>query len=171
MTGTSELGRISEEVVATSETSAGGTELEAASGSGEEVGCATSDVEMTSAVLVAASGEVGTSDTVEEASEEGAGATSETTEVGPVSEVEGVSDIAEEASDEGAGASDMTEVGAVSAEAGMSADAGATEVSATEVAASGVADDSAPEGSSVGVVEAAGVSVTTALEAGTIRSA
>ena len=55
MTGASELGRISEEVVATSETSAGGAELEAASGSGEEVGCATSDVEMTSVVLVAAS--------------------------------------------------------------------------------------------------------------------
>lgn len=38
MKGTSELDRISEEVVATSGTSDGGAELDAASASGEEVG-------------------------------------------------------------------------------------------------------------------------------------
>ena len=92
-------------------------------------------------------------------------------EVGAVSEDEEVSDMAEEASDDGAGASETTEVGAVSAEAGMSEEAGATEVSACEVAASGLADDSAPEGISVGVAEAAGVSVTTTLLTGTIWSA
>ena len=60
---------------------------------------------------------------------------------------------------------------AVSAEVGMSEDAGATEVSACEVAASGVADDSAPEATSVGEAEAAGDSVTTALDASAISSA
>jgi hypothetical protein len=142
MTGTSELGRISKEVEATSETSDGGAEVGAASGSGEEVGLAASDVEMTSVVLVAASGEAGTSDAAEDTSDEGARATSET-----------------------------TEEGAVSGDAGPSEATGATEVSAAEVAASGEAADSAPEGASVGVAEEAGVSVTTALVAATISSA
>ena len=103
-------------------------------------------------MLVEASGEAAASDVAEGASDEGAGATSDAIEVD-------------------AGASDMTEVGAVSAEAGMSEDAGATEVSTCEVAASGVADDSAPAATSVGVAEAAGDSVTTALDASAISSA
>lgn len=142
MMGTSELGRISEEVEATSEASDGGAEVGAASGSGEEVGWATSDVGVISVVLVAASGEAGTSDAAEEASDEGAGKRSETTEL--------------RADSTGAGVSD---------------EAGATEVSACEVAVSGEADDSAPEGASVGVEEEAGFSVTTALVAATILSA
>ena len=142
MMGTSELGRISEEVEATSETSDGGAEVGAASGSGEEVGWAASDVGVTSEVLVAASGEAGTSDAAEEASDEGAGKRSET-----------------------------TELRADSTGAGLSDEAGTTEVSACEVAASGEADDSAPEATSVGVGEAAGFSVTAALVAATISSA
>jgi hypothetical protein len=126
MMGTSELGRISEEVEATSEISDGGAEVGAASGSGEEVGWATSDEGMTSVVLVAASGEGAASDEAEEASDEGAGKRSET-----------------------------TELRADSMGAGLSDEAGATEVSAAEVAASGEADDSAPEATSVGVGEEA----------------
>jgi hypothetical protein len=142
MMGSSELGRISEEVEATSETSDGGAEVGAASGSGEDVGWATSDEGMNSVVLVAASGEAGTSDAAEEASDEGAGKRSET-----------------------------TELRADSTGAGLSEEAGATEVSACEVAASGEADDSATEATPVGVGEAAGFSVTTALVAATISSA
>jgi hypothetical protein len=142
MTGTSELGRVSKEVEATSETSDGGAEVGAASGSGEDVGWATSEEGMTSVVLVAASGEAGTSDEAEEASDEGAGKRSET-----------------------------TELRADSTDAGLSDEAEATEVSAAEVAASGEADDSAPEATSVGVAEEAGFSVTTALVAATISSA
>jgi len=115
---------------------------------------------MTSALLVAPSGEAGTSDAAEEASDEGAGSTSETIEVGA------------EASEVGTGAaSETTDEEAVSGDAGLSEATGATEVSAAEVAASGDAADSAPEATSVGVAEDAGVSVTTALVAGTVLSA